>query len=393
MTQASKIQSALARNASRDLPPLSLAPSVYVTNEIADLEADVIFRSTWFCVGRSDMVAKPGDYIALDLVGQSLLLVRDDAGVLSAFANSCRHRGARLLDGNGNCAAIRCPFHAWSYRLDGALATAPHMQKVSGFERGDFGLVAHRVQERAGFVFVCLSQDADPLETSLGDFLGVHAPWPLERLVTKRRREFTVDCNWKSFLEVFNEYYHLPFVHPTTVNGVYNKPETADVTQGAYASQFGKTKGTGGLLQDQQNMALPDMAGLKDPATEGVRYTWVFPNMTFAAGRDALWVYEAYPLSPGQCHVVQSACFPPETLALPDAATRVDAYLHRLDAAIEEDIPALENQHRGLVSPDAVPGLLHPLLEANVAAFSRWYASMLLQKSHKALGGREANLT
>ncbi|MEM8581665.1 MAG: aromatic ring-hydroxylating dioxygenase subunit alpha, partial [Pseudomonadota bacterium] len=371
----------------------SLYPALYVSDDIAEIEINAVFRSTWFCIGRADILAEPGDYMALDIVGQALLLVRGDTGELSLFANSCRHRGARLLNGEGTCRAIRCPFHAWSYRLDGTLASAPHMQKVPGFSRDELGLVTHRVEERAGFVFVCLSESAADLDDVLGDFLAVHAPWPLERLITKRRREFTVNCNWKSFLEVFNEYYHLPFVHPTTVNGVYSRPDSADATQGNYASQFGRTEGTGGLLQDQQEMALPEMPGLQAQASKGVRYTWVFPNMTFAAGRDALWVYEAYPLGAGTCRVVQSACFPPETLSLPDAEARVSAYLHRLDAAIDEDIPALENQQLGLFSPDAVQGPLQPLLEANVAGFSSWYAGMLLQRSSFFTKQREAALS
>ena len=96
--------------------------------------------------------------------------------------------------------------------------------------------------------------------------------------------------------------------------------------------------------------------------------------MTFAANRDALWCYEAYPLGPNRCHVVQTACFPPDTARLPDFDMRLDAYLNRLDAALDEDVEALVNQQRGLESPDARPGRFQPELEPNVASFARWYA-------------------
>ena len=355
---------------------LSLPPVCYVDAGWARHEA-ALFRRGWIGVGRADQVAEPGAYRTLDFAGQSLILLRDREGVLRAFANSCRHRAARLLDGAGECRGIRCPFHSWAYRLDGRLVAAPHMEDAPGFERADYGLVAYRAEERLGFVFLCLDDSAPPLDTVLGDFAAIHAPWPLVSLVTTRRRELHVDCNWKAFLEVFNEYYHLPFVHKDSIDDVYALPDPATPVTGTYASQFGGTEGTGGLLQDQQQHALPPMPGLTGREAAGVRYTWVFPNMTFAAGTDALWVYEAYPLGPDQCQVVQTACFPPETLALPGAEARIAAYHERLDAALDEDIPALVNQQRGLSHPDARQGRFQPLLEPNVAAFARWYAETM----------------
>ena len=228
-----------------------------------------------------------------------------------------------------------------------------------------------------GFAFLCLNPEAPDLDTVLGDFADVHAPWPLETLVSTRREVFDVACNWKAFLEVFNEYYHLPFVHPDSIGDVYAAPEVPEDVNGAFVTQFGATEGTGGLLQDEQEMALPQMPGLTGREAAGVRYTWVFPNMTFAAGTDALWVYEAYPLGANRCKVVQTACFPPETLAMVEATAKVDAYHNRLDAALAEDIPALERQHRGLGHPDARQGLFQPLLEPNVAGFARWYATQM----------------
>lgn len=357
--------------------PATLPPSVYVDRDVAVAEIDTLFRRTWIGVGRADVVRDPGDYIALDIAGQAVILLRDREGGLRAFANTCRHRGARLMQGAGQCRGIKCPFHAWAYRLDGSLAAAPQMQDLSGFDRGDHGLIAYRAEERMGFAFVCLDTDAPGIDDHLGNAAEVHAPWPLERLVTTRRRELQVGCNWKTFLEVFNEYYHLPFVHPTSIDDIYGRPDPADRMTGACASQFGATEGTGGLLQTQQAQALPPMPGLTGRAAMGARYTWLFPNISFAASSDAMWMYEAYPLGPDRCQVVQTACFPPETLALPGAEAKLAAYHDRLDAALDEDIPALENQQRGLASPDARRGVLHPLLESNVAAFARWYETKM----------------
>ena len=357
----------------------SLPPACYTDAQWVARETEALFRGGWIGVGRADQVGETGAYTTLDIAGQAIILLRDREGVLRAFANTCRHRGARLLDGTGACRGIRCPFHSWAYRLDGSLVAAPHMDAAPGFDRADYGLIAYRAEERQGFAFVCLNPRAPDLDDVLGDFGEVHAPWPLDTLVTTRRRTQQVDCNWKAFLEVFNEYYHLPFVHPNSVDDLYNSPDTATCTTGDYASQFGSTEGTGGLLQTQQEKALPPMPGLTGRAAAGVRYSWAFPNMTFAAGTDALWVYEAYPLGPDRCQVIQTACFPPETLALPGADAKLAAYHDRLDAALAEDVPALANQHRGLACPDARPGPFQPLLESNVAAFARWYAQRMTQ--------------
>ncbi len=354
----------------------SLPPAAY-TGDDAVRSEQIIFRGNWLGVGRADMVPANGDFRTLDFAGQSVILVRDEEGELGAFANTCRHRGARLADGAGNCRSIRCPFHSWAYALDGSLAAAPRMLEVEGFHREDHGLIGYRVEERLGFVFVCLDPSAPPLNDVLGDFAEIHAPWSLDRLVTTRRRELTVDCNWKIFLEVFNEYYHLPFVHPESLGGIYADPSPRDETVGAFTSQFGVTEGTGALLRDEQAHALPPMPGLSGREAEGVRYTWAFPTMTFAAGKEALWVYEAYPLGAGRCRVVQSACFPPETLAGEGADEKLAAYHDRLDAALDEDIVALTNQQLGLSNPDSKPGPFQPLLEPSVAAFAEWYSTQL----------------
>jgi len=355
----------------------SLPPEVYTDEHFLSAEMKRIFRRQWFCVGRADQLAEAGDYTCLDFAGLSIILLRDKEGVLRAFANTCRHRGARLLDGSGRISGIRCPFHSWAYKLDGGLAGAPHMEAVSGFCKSDFGLISYHVAEHLGFVLLCLAEEAPDLDQVLGDFSSVHAPWPVEGLLSTRRQRFEVECNWKIFIEVFNEYYHLPYVHPDSIDDIYETPDAGDVVQGHFATQFGSTEGTGALLQTTQEKPLPVMPGLEGREAAGVRYTWLFPNMTFAAGVDSMWVYEAYPLSAGRCLVYQTACFPPETVRRNDFDDRVLAYYHRLDAALNEDIPALVNQQRGLSNPDAGQGRFQPMLEPNVAGFAKWYAEQM----------------
>lgn len=363
----------------------SLPPTCYTSKSVAHSEINQIFRRSWIGVGRADQVSAPGSYTTLDIAGQNIILLRDHSGELRAYANTCRHRGARLIDGQGSCKGLRCPFHSWFYGLDGQLISAPHMHSAVGFNKPDYGLITYRAEERAGFAFICLDPAAPSIDNYLGDFVALHAPWPITSLVSIRRRETVVNCNWKLFLDVFNEYYHLPFVHPDSIDDIYCPPDPAEQVTGAFATQFGATEGTGGLLQDEQESALPSMPGLTGKAATGARYSWVFPNMSFAANTDALWCYEAYPLGPAQCKVVQTACFPLETVARPDFSEKVQAYLERLDAALGEDIPALVNQQRGMACTDAQQGRFQPELEPNVAAFARWYAQRLMQQSTQPL--------
>ncbi len=357
---------------------LCIPPECYTSDAILSEEIQQIFRRKWIGIGPAGRFKKAGDYEALEIGGVPIIVLRDKAGKLRAYANTCRHRGARLLDGEGNCSGIRCPFHSWAYKLDGTLAGVPGIEEMPDFDRAQYGLIEFQAAEVASLAFVCLDKNAPAVEAQLGEFAKLHRPWPMETLVPLRRRTFEVNCNWKAFIDVFNEYYHLPYVHPDSINAVYDPPKPSDKVTGEFASQYGETAGTGGLLEDQQEHALPNMAGLDPAVANGVRYTWIFPNMTFAAGSDALWIYESNPICANRSRITQTACFERQTVARENFEEAVEQYYIRLDAAIAEDIPALENQQLGLNSPFAEQGRFSPNMEANVAAFANWYARTML---------------
>ena len=349
----------------------------YRSKKILKLEIREIFQKSWLCIGRADQIKSMGDYITIDIEGFNLIIIRDTKKKFHCFANTCMHRGARLLSGNGKCKGIRCPFHSWFYDLEGNLISVPRIESLKRLNKKHYRLKEYKIKEYMGFLFVSLSKNPITLKNYLGNFYDVHAYWPLKSLRTFSRRSQKVNCNWKSFLEVFNEYYHLPSVHPTSVNSIYNLPLKPNKVTGAFASQFGSTTGTGGLLQNQQENALPNMSGLDKLVLSGVRYTWLFPNMTFAANADALWMYESYPMGPSQCQIFQTICFPPETFLVKNFRLKAGKYLERMDLALKEDILALENQHSGINCKDASLNIFHPLLEANLMNFSKWYKKII----------------
>lgn len=354
----------------------TLPPACYSDDTIFRHEADAIFHHSWVGIGRLDRWKSVGDYSAMDVAGVPVIIIRNDEGELKGFANSCRHRGSQLLKGSGNCSKIRCPFHCWTYSLNGDLKVVPRMEKAVDFDRADYGLVEFRIRQSLGFAFLCLDDDADELSDWLGDFPDMHLPWEMDQLVSTRVREFEVECNWKTFIEVFNEYYHLPYVHPESISWLYPEPEDADEVAGNYTTQFGKTDGNAALMADTQDQALPAAKQLKGREKNGTRYTWIYPNMTFATSPDSLWMYQTYPITPHRSHIIQTICFPEDTVKGEEFERRSKHYYARYDAALDEDLPFLEQQQLGLSSKFAVPGRFS-CLEPSVANFAYWYAGKL----------------
>ena len=367
------------REASGELSTAStLPPACYTGAEVLAAEESGLLRQSWLGIGRADEWREAGDYSTFELAGAPLIVLRDDEGGLRAFANTCRHRGTRLLDGRGNAARIHCPFHGWTYGLDGGLRGATRMGATRGFRRADMGLVEFRTAKRGGFAFVALGDEAPGIDEWLGAFDDLHSPWRLDELITTRRRELEVDCNWKLFLEVFNESYHLEYVHTATFGGIYLEPELPDEAGACVQTSFSPTAGTGGLKTDEQEHVLPPMPRLGTRERSGTRYTWVFPALTFAAGSEALWAYGARPLGPARCRVTQWVCFPPRTVASPGFEAKAERYYARMDEALAEDIAVLERQQLGMDSPFARPGRWSDL-EHGAAAFAAWYAQRLVR--------------
>lgn len=368
----------------RDITPevdrsSGIPPACYADDALVGLEQQALFRRGWICLGRADRWPEAGDYSALELGGVPLIVVRNRAGELRALANSCRHRGSLMLEGDGNCKKIKCPFHWWTYDLDGSLKVCPRMENALDFDRRDYGLVEFALAERAGFAFVCFDQQPPSIDDWLHDFEGLHQAWELERWHTARVRQFDVDCNWKTFIEVFNEYYHLPMVHPDSINWQYPEPDAVDEVRGSFTTQFGPTEGAAALMRDTQQHALPVAPGLSGREVSGTRYTWIYPNLTFALSQDSMWIYQAFPLTAKRSRVIQTIGFPRESVALEDFESRALHYFDRIDTALAEDLPFLERQQLGLASPYAQPGRFGAL-EPSVGKFAYWYAQQMLEQ-------------
>ena len=206
----------------------SLPGSAYLTADAYTRDKATIFAREWFCAAREGDLPEAGDHLILDIAGESILLVRDKAGKLHAHYNVCRHRGARLCDAASDARwgvtldagvvarnLIRCPYHGWSYALDGRLLAAPHLQDMPGFDKADYPLHPVGVATWGGFVFLNLTSDTAPdFDAGLGEAPRRLGNYPLADLRTAQTIRYELAANWKLILENYNECYHCPGVHP-----------------------------------------------------------------------------------------------------------------------------------------------------------------------------------
>jgi choline monooxygenase len=321
-------------------------------------EVERIFRQAWNFLGAADQLPAPGDFLALRFAGVPLIVLRDDAGTLRAFANACRHRGTELLEGRGNCRAIVCPYHSWSYALDGRLIGTPEMHETHAFDPADFGLVPIRLDTWGGFMFVNFDADAPPLAAWLGDLPDRVAPYRLDDMACVRRKEYVMACNWKLFVENAKESYHIATVHRRTINRYASAKSSGywvEPAEGQYCTTFAQHEGSMALLKGDAGFpTIESLAGRREAA--GTSAPLIYPSTYLACTIDCAWYLELHPLGPAHTRLVHGALFPKARLARPDFAEVAQNYYKRWDITIEEDIVASERQQRGLDSPLVRPG-------------------------------------
>jgi phenylpropionate dioxygenase-like ring-hydroxylating dioxygenase large terminal subunit len=205
----------------REFDDATVIPSeFYLSNEVAELEREAIFGREWICAGREDYAANPGDYFCFSLDDTPIIVVRSRGGELQALLNVCQHRGMKLVEGSGHAAVFSCPYHGWTYNLDGTLRGAAFMQDAPAFDPGNVCLPKIRLECWHGFVYVCLDAEAEPLAPrlhGLDDLLKRHRVRDMKPVF---HETIEYACNWKLLLENFCESYHLFCVHRKTLEPI-----------------------------------------------------------------------------------------------------------------------------------------------------------------------------
>ncbi len=307
-------------------PRPTLTGTDYTSEETFAEERERIWWGGWICIGRAAEIPAPGDYLVRDLAGESIVVTRNRAGEVRAFYNVCAHRGTKLLDDEPACGHItkvfKCPYHAWSYDLDGQLVGTPNVDQDEFFERSDYPLHSVAAETYAGFLFVNLAAPPGDLHASLRD--GTESITNFERyrmdeLRVGVRIVYEVAANWKIIVENFNECLHCPTIHPELVQVVplYRFGEVWDE----------ETRDDGNWMKEGATSftrtgrsTLPKFPDLLPDDYRIYFGTYQFPNLMLNLHPDAGMAYIALPKGPGHTTVVSEYLFRPETIAAADFA-------------------------------------------------------------------------
>jgi len=193
----------------------TLPARAYTSPDVYEAEMREVFLKSWNFACHVSDVAEPGRFWTTTIAGEPIAVLRDKDGQLRALSNVCRHRAARILDGQGSCPKVlRCPYHGWTYRQDGQLAAVPEARGFEDLDRESVRLPAFRVGELSGMVFVCMSEETEPLDTYFGDLAEKLAPLRLAELGAGPRIANGYDHNWKVITDNYLEGYHIPVGHP-----------------------------------------------------------------------------------------------------------------------------------------------------------------------------------
>jgi phenylpropionate dioxygenase-like ring-hydroxylating dioxygenase large terminal subunit len=347
----------------------SMPPSVYTTPEFLAREIEAIFSKEWVCVGRSSGLAKPGDYLTYDLAGQPIVVLRNKRGELRAFSNVCLHRMSLLLEGSGNRPAIVCPYHAWTYDLDGRLRGAPFMGETTGFCKEDYALPPVRCEEWLGWVYVTLDNDRPGVAEALKPIENMIAQYGMDTYVECFREEHVWDTNWKILAENFMESYHLPVCHAATVGG-HSKLEEMDCPPGLEAFNYH-------WITKEASLAI----GNAHPTNTRLEGRWrkttallaIYPSHLITLTPGYFWYLSLHPKGAGKVSIVFGGGLSPEFMADPKADEYVATLKTLLDDVNLEDRGCTEKVFRGLSAGAARPGHLS-YLERPIYDFMQYLA-------------------
>jgi phenylpropionate dioxygenase-like ring-hydroxylating dioxygenase large terminal subunit len=339
----------------------AMPPSVYTSNDFLNLELTKVFARDWICLGRADALPKPGDYFTYDLAGQPIFVMRDRDGGLKALSNVCLHRMSTLLEGTGNRNAIVCPYHAWTYNLDGTLRGAPAMTLNEAFCKSDYRLPQIRTAEWLGWLFVTLNPDVAPPAAGLAEVERLIGDFGMETYVETFRETDLWNTNWKILAENFMESYHLPVCHAGTIGGL-SKLEEMICPPGRPAFNFHTI-----LKDDRLKIALahPSNTRLVGDRRRTTFLLAIYPNLLITLTPGYFWYLCLHPKGVGQVHMIFGGGMSPDFVNDADALKHFAQLKTLLDKVNVEDRGCTEKVFKGLNAGAATPGHLSHLERPN----------------------------
>jgi choline monooxygenase len=331
----------------------TLPASAYHDPAVYEHERRAIFATEWQLAGFRVHLQQTGDYIAHDVAGFRVFVIVGPDGGLRAFHNVCRHRAGPLVtDPAGTCANLVCQYHGWSYDFDGALLAARDFGDADDFDPSEYGLLAVRVEEWRGLVFVNLNLDARPLHAELGALFAECADLPVDGLTYSHRVLHDLAVNWKTYTDNYSEGYHIPLVHP-------------ELNREVFAKQY--------QVQVQDHFCV-HTAPARDGAIYAGKWLWRYPNLALNLYPDGMTVERFVPTGPRSTQIVYDYFFADVSPA--SASANADKVRISGDV-IDEDRRICEAVQRNLESGVYATGRLSPRHENGVHAFQQWVRDSL----------------
>lgn len=313
-------------------------PSRLYTEEAAlKNEQEKIFEKTWLFAGHISQVKNVGDYFTKDIAGHSILIIKGNDEEIRSFYNVCPHRASKLVENEcGHKKSIQCPYHAWSFTLDGHLNRAPNMKGVS-YNSEDFCLKKPKLEIVASFIFVNLDESASPMSEVFGNLFDGFKNYPFEDLKLARSKEDIVKCNWKVTVDNYLECDHCPTIHKGFVN-------TLDMEH-YEISTFDNFSYQGVPLRRNTNE--PDQLG------QSAKYYFLYPNMWISInpGLPNVSINQSIPIDHKTTKLIYSTYF----LDLNDQEAQKKFYAF-LDQVRDEDFMILEQVQKGIESKGYTQG-------------------------------------
>ena len=323
----------------------NLDPVHYVDPAIHAADVERIFSRTWQLVGPASRLAERGDYIATEIAGRKVFVIRTADGI-RAFRNVCRHRGARLLpEGAGRCATIRCPYHQWVWGEDGGLKHVPWWGEDAGFDPGEWSLDTVAWEVWRGLLFLAIDP-VETLERQLGALPPEIADEPIERYAWAHEERLVFDANWKIYTDNFVEGYHIPGIHPAFHSAIE--------------------------FEAFETVALDGMVRMSAPPKQGLFYKgkwlWMWPNWTLSLFGGGMNTSRINPVGPDRTELIYNFYF--EDMSDGARAAREQTIADNL-AVVREDFEICIETHKNYASGAYRPGPLSPRHEQGVAYFQR----------------------
>jgi phenylpropionate dioxygenase-like ring-hydroxylating dioxygenase large terminal subunit len=352
-----------------------LPTEAYLSDEFYELELEHIFRRDWICIGREEEAVAPGDYFTIELAGEPLMIVRGSDGELRALSNVCRHRYMQIVEGRGNTSKLVCPYHGWTYRLDGALMGAPNMAESRIFDRKSCRLPEIRLETWLGFVFVNLDPDAQALAPRLEELGERLTPYGIETMRISALYDEVWEGNWKLAMENNAEAHHHRMLHP----------ETLEPWMPGDASYCGEDRIDWTLLRtplvlEQLRADAPSYADLVERWSEGIDPEYraetlsyiLFPSSTIDVSPGLVFWKRILPLDRFRTRVMMGVLVPEQELS-EEFKRENEEFFEVLNA---EDYQATWRLQNTIGSRLAEPGPLS-VKEACLLHFQRYLARRL----------------